>query len=523
LLIFCPLYRNKKLHVPYIGAWSFFNLPKRRIFFDFYTIFCLNKAGSSYNNAGEIMKVVFITPASDLRRTLFYRIGNHLYGHSNAITGPLILGHILKKAGHEVEVYEELYQDIDFQKIKNADVFCISTITSTAPRAYKIADQLHQETRARVIIGGMHASALPKEAADHGDQVIVGEAEAVIVGVVEGSIKDPIVYAECLKNLDDIPFPDYSLLKTSCDCANVMSTRGCPFCCSFCTTSRMFYPYRERSVDSVISELRYYKELGFKYMNFEDDNFTANKERAKEICRRMIKENLTFKETFFFGRTDMAEDEELLDLCEKAHLSRVLIGLESLNQESLNAIDKHQATADIRKCVKALSRHKIRLIASIVLGIDTDNERDIKHSIAFAKRNHAYQLQPAVLTPYPKTKTYEQLEKEDRLITRDWSVFDMMNVTFLPRQMSPWKLQKLFLSATYRFYSCASSFQIWRIFGVHYGLRRFGLALLVKAVIPAMYLNSLANRNSHIYKIRHFPLNQKQETELMEENEPIIQ
>lgn len=468
------------------------------------------------------MKVIFITPAGDLRRTLFYRMGNRLYGHSNAITGPLILGHILKNAGHDVEVYEELYQDVDLGKLKDADVFCISTITSSAPRAYQIADQLHRETRARVIIGGMHASALPEEAATHADQVIVGEAEGIIVDVVEGKNKNQIVYAKCLENLDEIPFPDYSLLKTRCDCANVMSTRGCPFCCTFCTTSRMFHPYRERSVESVISELRYYKGLGFKYMNFEDDNFTANKERAKEICRRMIAENLVFKETFFFGRTDMAEDEELLNLCEKAHLSRVLIGLESLNQDSLNAINKHQVTADIKKCVKTLSRHKIRLIASIVLGIDTDSEKDIKRSIAFAKRNHAYQLQPAVLTPYPKTKTYEQLEKEGRLITKDWSLFDMMNVTFQPRQMSPWKLQKLFFTAASRFYSCVSSFHIGRVFGLHYGLRRLGLALLVKAMVPVMYLQSLVNKNSHLYEIRHFQPEQNKETALVEENEPMI-
>lgn len=134
----------------------------------------------------------------------------------------------------------------------------------------------------------------------------------------------------------------------------------------------------------------------------------TTKKRAKEICRRMINENLVFKETFFFGRTDMANDEEMLNLLEKAHLTRVLIGIESLNQESLDIINKHQSIEDIKKCAEALSRHKIRLIASIVLGIDTDTREDIRRSVNFAKEINAYQLQPAILTPFPGTDVYEQ-------------------------------------------------------------------------------------------------------------------
>jgi radical SAM superfamily enzyme YgiQ (UPF0313 family) len=449
------------------------------------------------------MNIVFITPASDLRRFPLYRLGGKLYGHTNSITGPLILGHILKEAGHNVSVYEELNASVNYNKLKNTDVFCISTMTSTAPRAYFLANKLRNETGARILIGGMHASVLPEEAGQYADQVIVGEGESVILDVVEGRITDKIVYAPHLENLDEAPFPDYSLLKTPCECANVMSTRGCPFCCTYCTTTRMFYPYRERSIDSVIEELRYYKQLGFQYMNFEDDNFTANKERAKTICRRMISENLIFKETFFFGRTDLAEDEELMDLCQKAHLTRVLVGIESLNQESLDAVNKHQKIFDIKKCAEALARHKIRLIASIVLGIDTDSRENILYNIDFTKKIHAYQLQPAVLTPYPGTEVYKQFQKEDRILTKDWDCFDMMNVTFLPKQMTPWELQKLFYTAVLRFYSFFSSFTIGRIFGVNYGLRRMGLSLVIKLGVPAAYISSLFAKSSYLYQLRH--------------------
>jgi radical SAM superfamily enzyme YgiQ (UPF0313 family) len=253
-----------------------------------------------------------------------------------------------------VEVYEELNGGVPYRRLlRNTDVFCISVMTSTAPRGYELADMIHEKSDARVIMGGMHVTTLPEEAAKHADQVITGEGEKVILDVVEGRRTERIVQGIPIENLDEVPWPDYSILKTPCEAANVISTRGCPFRCTFCTTSRMFAPYRQRSVDNVIGEIRMYKKMGFRYMNFEDDNFTADKERAKEICRRMIKEGLTFKETFFFGRTDMANDEELLQLLHDAHLTRVLIGIESLNQQALNDIHKGQNIEDIRRAAAA--------------------------------------------------------------------------------------------------------------------------------------------------------------------------
>lgn len=450
------------------------------------------------------MHIVFVTPASDIRRFPLYRLGGRFYGHPNAITGPLILGTILRDAGHTVEVYEELYSNVNLRKLMGrTDVFCISTMTSTAPRAYQLADQIRAGCRAKVIIGGMHASVLPEEALRHADQVIVGEGEEVIVDVIEGRIKEPIVRAKLSCHLDKVPFPDYNLLQTPCDCANVMTTRGCTHACTFCTTSRMFAPYRQRSVDDVIEEIRMYKEMGFQYMNFEDDNFTADKERAKEICRRMIAENLVFKETFFFGRADMAEDEELLELLSKAHLNRVLIGIESLNQEALDEIDKGQRPSDIRRAAVKCREHKIRLIASVVLGMDADTGEDIQRAVAFAKSVDAYQLQPAILTPYPGTPVYERLVEEGRMVIDDWSQYDMMNVTFSPRNMSPWELQTEFYKAVRSFYDFKGAIRIGKIFGWGYGVRRLGLWIFASIGSRAAEFASKHVRGTIYYELRH--------------------
>ncbi len=452
------------------------------------------------------MKIVFITPTTALRRIPFYRMAGKIYGQTNSITGPLILGGILKAAGHEVEVYEELNAHVDLKKLmKDTDVFCFSLMTSTAPRGYELADRIHRECGARVIMGGMHPTTLPEEAARHADQVITGEGEKVILDVVEGRITDKIVEGIPILDLDEVPFPDYSILKTPCRAANVISTRGCPFRCTFCTTSRMFAPYRQRSVDNVIEEIRMYKEMGFQYMNFEDDNFTADKERAKEICRRMIAEGLTFKETFFFGRTDLAEDEELLDLLHDAHLTRVLIGIESLNQKALDSINKRQSVENIRRAGKACADHHIRVIASIVLGLDDDEKQDIENSVEFARSIDAYQLQPAILTPYPGTPVYDEFEKDGRMLTDQWDRFDMMNVTFQPKNMSPWDLQEEFYHAAMHFYNFRSARRIGKLFGKEYGWRRFGLAVFARLGTFGAHLASRIAPKTVYYDLRHLP------------------
>jgi radical SAM superfamily enzyme YgiQ (UPF0313 family) len=450
------------------------------------------------------MKIVFITPAPDLRRMPMYRMNGKFYGQTNSITGPLILGGILKRAGHEVEVYEELNGKADYKRlIPWADLFCFSIMTSNAERAYQLADRIHAEGHARVLIGGIHATALPEEALRHADQVIVGEGEKVILDVAEGRLRDRIVQGVPLENLDEVPFPDYSILKTPCKAANILTTRGCPFRCTFCTTSRMFAPYRQRSVENVLEEIRLYKRMGFRYMNFEDDNFTADRDRAKEICRRMIAEHLQFRETFFFGRTDLAADEELLTLLQQAHLTRVLIGIESLNQKALDAVNKHQNIEDIRRAGKACREHGIRLIASIVLGLDEDLPADIRRSVAFAQEIDAYQLQPAILTPYPGTPVYAQMQAEGRMLGTGWANFDMMNVTFQPKNMTPWELQEEFFHAARRFYSFHSAPHIGRIFGAEYGWRRFGLAFSAFFGPTAARIASRCAKKSNYYFLRH--------------------
>ncbi len=444
------------------------------------------------------MNIAFITPAADIRKTLPYRLGNSIYTRPNAITGPLILATMLRDRGHRVEVYEELYAHVNLERLMNADVIGISTMTSTAPRAFQIADFFRGRGK-RVVIGGMHATVAPGETSAHCDVVVTGEAENVIVDVMEGRAGTGVVQAAHPANLDAVVYPDYTLLKTPCKEANIMTTRGCHFSCSYCSTSRMFMPYRERSVDSVLGELAHYKKHGFKYVNFQDDNFTGNRKRAKLLLAQMVENDLVFRDVFFFGRADMVLDEELLSLLSNAHLRSVLIGIESLNPASLEQIGKKIKLEPLLSSIPNLGKHKIKLLASLVLGLDTDGVADIRKAIEFCRDINAFTLQPAVLTPFPTTPVYDQYRREERMVTDDWQYFDLMHATFHPKKMTVGELQSEFYNALRRFYTFKKSFTIMRIYGLGAGMKRLGLWLVfvftgfITHMVDGAFLRTIRN------------------------------
>ncbi len=152
----------------------------------------------------------------------------------------------------------------------------------------------------------------------------------------------------------------------------------------------------------------------------------------------------------------------------------------------------------------ACEKYHIRVIASIVLGLDEDTKEDMDHSVEFAKSIHAYQLQPAILTPYPGTPVYEKFKEENRMITDKWDRFDMMNVTFLPKNMTPWELQEEFYHADKMFYQFSDAKVIGKLFGREYGRRRWGLALMAKLGVWGAHVASRIGKGSVYYDLRHF-------------------
>jgi anaerobic magnesium-protoporphyrin IX monomethyl ester cyclase len=389
--------------------------------------------------------------------------------------GTILLGTIMKKRGWDVEIFVEQMRKIDYEIIKNADLVGISTITPTAPRAYAIADRI-REMGIPVIMGGPHVTYLAEEALGHADFVIRGEGERALAELINAwqaggdysrisnlSYKkgDWIIHnpkQPPADNLDSLPFPDLSLLKRDHpkkgrrSTVPVLTSRGCPFDCSFCSVTGMFgKKYRFRSTENILDELRQYdsrKNVIF----FYDNNFTANRKRTKELLEGMIREQFKFKWTTQV-RADVAKDLELVKLMKRAGCHTLYIGFETVNPDSLEEMKKKQTVEEITQAVKILRKNRIHIHGMFVLGFDQDDWKTVKKTVRFAKKARLNSTQFLILTPAPGSEFYEKVASENRIQFRDWTLYDGHHAVFRPARFSIFDLQKAQIFSHKKFYS----------------------------------------------------------------------
>jgi len=389
--------------------------------------------------------------------------------------GILVLGTIMKQRGWEVRVIIEEQEAIDYRQVVSADLVGISTITSTAPRAYAIADKIRQQG-VPVIMGGPHVTYLPEEALEHADFIIRGEGELALPALVDAwqngrgyaavpnlsywrnnrMLHNPL--KPFLTDLDQIPAPDFSLLKKAVrgvagkNIIPVQTSRGCPFDCTFCSVTSMFgRRFRFRSTRHIIRELRQYNSRR-NFIFFYDDNFTANPGRAKELLRAMIAEKFKFKWSVQV-RADVARDRELVRLMKKAGCHTLFIGFESVNPRSLEAMKKKQTVEEIIRTIRILRRCRIHIHGMFVYGFDDDDWRTVKQTVRFAKRARLNSSQFLILTPLPGSHLYCQIEKEKRFQFKDWNLYDAHHVVFRPARFAPLDLQRAQIFSHKKFYS----------------------------------------------------------------------
>jgi radical SAM superfamily enzyme YgiQ (UPF0313 family) len=393
------------------------------------------------------MKIVLVEPASS-EANVYSKL--HM-----PLLGPVYLGTILKDRGHEVEIYHEDIYKPDYAQLK-ADIIGISILTSTAQRGYAIARHFPKE---KVIIGGVHASLLPEEALQFARQVVVGEAEEVIVDIVEGPTKEAIVYGQAVQDLDSLPYPDFSLIKgykLSPLVTPVSTSRGCPFDCTFCAVTKVFgRKYRFRSAENVMGELVSRKRKSF---FFCDDNFTAHPQRARSLLELMIKHKI--RNWTCQVRCDVAGDDELLSLMARAGCSVVCVGFESVNLKTLQVYQKKQTINDIIDAIRSFRKKRIKIHGMFVLGSDNDNENTIWDTLKFAIKQKIDTIQMMILTPLPGTKVHEELNKQKRIFSQDWSLYDGQHVVFNPKLLSAKQLQLNVTKAYAKFYSLSSSISL---------------------------------------------------------------
>jgi len=414
------------------------------------------------NNHHIIKKVVFIEPRPP---------DPHVFSrYKLPRLGCVVLGTIIEQKGRYCKVFIEDIADIDFKEVFAADLVGITTITSTAPRAYAIADQI-RKAGIPVVMGGPHVTFLPDEALEHSDYVIRGEAEESfpeLLDTIEAGrgiedinglsfrIGDRNFHNPGMgrvKNLDDLPLPDFSMVHGGLKGKvwPMQTSRGCPFNCNFCTVTQMFgRAYRFRSKEHIMRELRAVPKD--KLVFFYDDNFAADRNRAKDLMRMMIAEGITPKWTTQV-RVDVARDPEMIDLMKASGCVLVYIGFESVNPETLKAFHKGQSLEEMKKSIQALHGRGIRIHGMFVLGADDDDKETLDLTVDFAKQQKIDTVQFLILAPLPGTAQLKQFQAEDRILIKDWSYYDAHHVVYEPKKMTFFELQAGVFKAFMKFYN----------------------------------------------------------------------
>jgi len=428
------------------------------------------KFQEEYSMTRPIQKVLFIEPRSP-QEHIFSRV-------AIPRLGSLLLGTILEQQGLKVKVViEEIstpkYPSLDFQP----DLVCISSISSTAPRAYELGD-FYRQQGLRVVLGGAHPSFMPQEGLEHADYVVCGEGDEALPELVKalstgGSLAD--IHNLCyrdgdtirqnpwrpfLGDLDSLPIPDYTLIhgwkaRNRRGVISIATSRGGPFNCSFCSVIQLFgRKHRVTSIDRVIAEIRQ-NGLQARHIFFCDDNFTADRQRTKELCERIIAEGLKI-EWSAQVRVESAKDFELLDLMAKSGCYIVFVGLESINPATLKAYNKSQTVEGIKDCVNNFHRFGINVHGMFVFGSEEDHYQVIRDTVKVSRQLDLDSLQYLILTPIPGTPFYKEMEAQNRIICRDWSQYDGHHTVFTPRQFTPYELQMETNRAMKKFYSWTS-------------------------------------------------------------------
>jgi len=408
------------------------------------------------------MKVRLIEPAPPVMHMWSYTAYPRL--------GLPMIGAALKAAGHDVRIYAPKTAPIDWDDVNGADVVGLSTTTSTAPAAYAMGDDL----RARgipVVMGGSHVTFRPEEALDHADYVARGEGgEELMLELLEvlrGEREPETVRGLSFRrdgtpvhnelrppcpDLDTLPLPDLDLIvgHEKLNSMPVMTSWGCPFACNFCSVTAMFgRKYRFRSPENVMEELRAKRP---KRIFFYDDNLAADRRRLKRLLTMMIDEGIVVPWQAQM-RTDVVKDAELLELMRRSGCERIALGLESLDQATLDDFEKSQTVDDIERALELLGANGIFSHGMFVVGTDADTPSSVHEIARFSLEKGVTSLMLNILTPLPGTQLYDEMAAAGRIVDHDWRNYDAQHVVFAPRRMSPRQLQRATLRAYRRFYS----------------------------------------------------------------------
>lgn len=377
------------------------------------------------------------------------------------LLGPVFLATIAKGAGFDVSIFNENIsrRSMTERELAEIDVLCLSCVTATINRGKEIAAQYRKARsnnglNSRVLVGGIHASMIPDDVMEVADQIVIGEAENCIVDILSGKISDKIIHGGKIEDLDSLPIPDLSLVNEyeKMTVIPIMTSRGCPYDCNFCSVTEMFgRRYRSQSPQRVIEEVLYYSK-NKSWIFFVDDHFAADQKRTDEILDLMIKHRIRRKWSAQV-RTEITKNPEFIAKMRRAGCKIVYVGFESINPDTLKDMNKRQTVEDIKRSIKVFHKNGISVHGMFMLGNDADTPEVISLTSEFCRKSGIDYVQYSILTPLPGTKVFKQFEEEGRLLHKDWSRYDGLHVVFKPKAMLPHELQKGMIKSYRQFYS----------------------------------------------------------------------
>jgi radical SAM superfamily enzyme YgiQ (UPF0313 family) len=332
------------------------------------------------------------------------------------------------------------------------DLVAISSFSAQMGEGYELADR-YRAAGVPVVLGGLHATALPEEAARHADAVVAGEGEAVwpeVLRDAESRRLRPIYRADGEYDLAEAPMPAFHLLDFSkYNRLTVQASRGCPFCCEFCASSRLLTGrYKQKPAERVLAEIDRICELWqHPFLEFADDNAFVNKRYWKGLLA-----SLASRRVHWFAETDLSvhEDEELLTLARQSGCAELLIGLESPTEAALAGLElvadwKRKQWPHYREAVRRIQAHGIRVNGCFLIGLDEHGPEIFDQVLDFAVQTELFDVQITIPTPFPGTPFYERLRREGRLLNDgDWHRATLFDINYRPKQMSVEELQEGF-------------------------------------------------------------------------------
>ncbi len=385
------------------------------------------------------MKISLLSPAGAMHRY------NGSFGKSLHYA-PLTLTTLAALVPDNVEVEELTIYDETITSIPpdlDADLIGITVITGTAPRSYKWADYFRSRG-ATVVLGGVHPSILPYEAMEHADCVVTGFADNTFPQLIRDFASNklkPFYTQETNYTMGDGIRPRRDMLnkKDFITVNTIEVTKGCANHCTFCAFPAAFGKNSDyqRNIRPAIEEIESMKS---KEILLPDINLISNKEFAKAFFREMI----PLKKWWLgLATSDLMEDEELFNIIVKSGCKGLLIGFESVDRNSLKRMGKSFNQIEYyKKLVKRLHDNGIGINGTFAFGSDGEDKSVFEETARVVNEMKIDLPRYSIVTPYPNTPFYRQLEQEKRIIERDWAMYDVEHCVFKPDKMSPEELEE---------------------------------------------------------------------------------